>query len=478
MIPYLIRSWRGGISDEADKGISGSFKFGYGMDIHKKKDTFSCGQAMQTISNPAVVTDWIRWFVPCTKDGTTYCFGNGGRIYSRAGNEGALVFRYADANGDIKGAHEWVIDDGSTYIVWATDTSVSRKLMIGSNSGMDWGNVELNWKKDLTPNSWHTMKMACGNLMICNDLYLAMIDYTGAYTNDALNLRPGNLTKCLEERDDYVIIGSTREDNDEKGYIWSWITTALNYVQKKKIPAEGVNALIYTEYPLLQAGDDGQIFYSDFTNMIPVHAIPGGGKVQPGGVTEDENLALFGFYDGSYPGIWSYGRKNKNRPSVLNYEYRLAKTASGSTVTNIGTIANINSEILATWKTIDGSTNEYGVDCASSTTKATALYEGLEFDAGAPHLKKNFQTAKVTMEPLPAGCSIALKYKIDRGSWVTAKTADKKTSFSTTDATEAEFIINDDGKVFEVGLTLTPSANLTPEVLSIVTYLGSETEMH
>ena len=34
---YRIKSFRGGISDEEDKGIKGSFKFGQGLDIHIKK---------------------------------------------------------------------------------------------------------------------------------------------------------------------------------------------------------------------------------------------------------------------------------------------------------------------------------------------------------------------------------------------------------------------------------------------------------
>jgi len=480
LLAYIISSFRGGISDEASIGIKGSFKYGYGADIHKKKDTLSAQQAMVRETSGDVVTDLIRFFVPCSRDGTTYCFGDGGTIYTRSG-DGVWGARYADANGSIKGGYAWTFHDGSTYVIWATDTSVSRKQIWDSNSGMNWANVELNWKVTLTSADWHTMDNACGNLMICNGLYLAMIDYTANFTPEALNIRPENITKCLEERDDYVIIGSTRPDNDERSYIWSWITTALNWVQKKKIPAPGVNALVYTELPFLQAGLNGQLFYSDFTNVVPVHQIPGGGHCNPGAVCEDENLALFGISGTSltcaYPGIWSYGRRNKNRPYVLNYEYRTASGAEGSNVTEIGAVANINGEILASWKTIEGTNGErhYGVDKASPTTKATALCEGLEFTAGLPHISKFFQHVKVTMEPLPTGCSIALKYKLDRGSWVTARTANNNLAyFDTIDATEAIFTIGKPGRIIEIGLTLTPSANTTAEILSVTTYISPE----
>ena len=49
MIPYIIKSFRGGISDESDKGIAGSYKYGYNLDIHAKDDTLSCGSTMATI---------------------------------------------------------------------------------------------------------------------------------------------------------------------------------------------------------------------------------------------------------------------------------------------------------------------------------------------------------------------------------------------------------------------------------------------
>ena len=478
-ISYIIKSFRGGISDEDDKGISGSFKYGYGANIHKKKDSYSAQQAMLRETSGDTITDLPRFFVSCPTDGSIYAFGDNGTIYTRSDNK-VWGARYHDANGPIKGAYCWTFHDGSTYIIWATNTSVSRKQIWDSNSGMNWTNVEIDWYKLLTPADWHTMENACGNLMICNGLYLAMIDYTANFTPEALNIRPENLTKCLEERDDNVIIGSTRADNDERGYIWSWITTALNWIQKKKIAAPGINSLIYTEYPILQAGNNGQLFFSDFTNVVPLHSVPGGGRSNPGGVCEDENLALFGMYNSmvttAYPGIWSYGRKNKNRPNVLNYEYRLSPTVAGSTVAQVGAVANINGEVLASWETREGTLGtgqpHYGVDCVSSTVKATALYEGLEFNANAPYVEKFFQHVKVIMEPLPASCSIALKYKIDRGSWVTAKAGDGTSSFSTEGATDAIFTIGQKGKIIEVGLTLTPSANTTPEILSINTYLG------
>ena len=165
---------------------------------------------------------------------------------------------------------------------------------------------------------------------------------------------------------------------------------------------------------LCQAGDNGELFYSDFVNSVPIARIPGGGKVQPGGTTILDDLAMFGFYGGTYPGIWSYGRKHKNRPNALNYEYRLAATVAGSSVTSIGAVTVINGDLFASWGTTDGSTSDYGVDGVSSTTKANAIYEGLEFDGGSPHLSKTVDTIALIMSPLASGTSVSAKFKLNK----------------------------------------------------------------
>lgn len=473
MIPYIIKSFRGGISDENDKGIAGAYKFGYSLDIHSRDDVLKCGSTVTTI-NESTVSDLIQFFVPAS-DGTTYAFGNTGSIYSIAGNvaDPVVNFVYNDENGKIRGAAEWKLSDGNNYLFWATNTSVARVLLNGSLD-VPWGAgvATQDYKTTLDGAEWHTMKPANGELMIANGNYLATIDFDGNFNAADLNIRPGNLIKCLEERDDYVILGSYRADTSEEGHIWSWITTATNWVQKKRIPVQGVNALINAELMLLQGGYNGELFYSDFVNAVPLHGIPGGGQVNPGGVSIEDDLAVFGMYGGTYPGIWSYGRKRKNRPYALNYEYRLAKEVSGSTISSVAAVSSLNGLLLTSWGTTDGSTSDYGVDMVSSTTRASAIYEGLEFDGGLPHLKKIFDTVKLTLSSLISGTSVSVKFKGDKESaWRYAVLGSGATTFSEVDAVEAIFSIGKPAMTYEVGVELNASGANTPEVLAVTTYI-------
>jgi hypothetical protein len=478
LIPYIISSFRGGLSDENTRGIAGSFKAGWDLDIHKRRDSLSCNFKMMTITDTRC-SSLVKYAVNGA-DGSSWCFSDKGDIMSIAGSATDPVqnYHYTDANGEIKGAAEWQLDTGQDYLFWCTNTSVARKLFPGADYNV-WTD-EASFRDTLDPCAYHPMAEACGNMNIGNNNFVSHIDYSGNFVLAGMNLRPGNVIKCLEERDDYLIIGTERKGNDEEGHIWNWITTALNWVQKKKIPVSGVNALIDTEKLLLQGGTAGEIFHSDFINSVPLNSVPEGGQCNPGGVTVENDLALFGIY-GTAPGLYSYGRRMMNRPSAFNLEHRLAATASGSTISEIGSVWTNNGVTYASWKTSESNGDHaYGVDMVSTTTRATAKYEGLEFLGGSPHLKKSFDSAKFVMEKLPSGCSVSYKYKVSRNTdWRYANVSGTTgTTYSTTDSTEAEFIVNDKTKTYEVGVELNPSGSSTPEITSIITYISDKPDEH
>lgn len=473
--PYPISTFRGGSSDENDKGIRGSFKMGWGLDIHSRDDVIRCASAMANIAvGSGVVNDLVQYFVTA-RDGTTYGFGKAGSIYAISGEKSDPVvsFAYNDENGEIKGAAEWQESDGINYLYWATNTSVARVAMNGAVD-LPWAGATQDYKTTLDGALYHPMGNAAGRLNIGNANYLATIDYDGNYDIAATNLRPGNIVKTLEERDDYVSMGSERRDNAEEGHIWTWIPTAQNYVQKKRIPVKGVNALITAEIPLVQGGTDGEIFPADFLNSVPLARIPGGGSATPGGVTIDNDIATFGISGGDYPGLWQFGRRHKDRVNALNLTYRLTDTVEGSSVASIGAVTTANGLVFAAWGTNESDSVRYGIDVTSATTLATAVYEGLEFDGGSPWLDKQFSSVKITFNPLPAGTSFSIKYKRNRQStWQYAVFGNSSTVFSTAGETETIATLAGDAHTLEVGAELTPSGASTPDIQSITPYIIS-----
>src|SRR3990170_57577 len=148
MIPYIITSFRGGISDENSRCIAGSFKHGYSLNIHKRDDSLSCGSTMVTVLGESVgvfgsssagttMTGIVNVFVPAS-DGSLYAFTDQGSIWCMTG-DGQWVFKHNDENGKITGAAEFKDTNGDNYLYWATASALARKPFPGSNIAPDTG---------------------------------------------------------------------------------------------------------------------------------------------------------------------------------------------------------------------------------------------------------------------------------------------------------------------------------------------------
>jgi hypothetical protein len=321
----------------------------------------------------------------------------------------------------------------------------------------DWNDAEVV-NNNLDSADWHTMRQIGGALKIANGSKLALVGYDNSYTNEAVDLIPGNLAKTVVERNGRAIVGTYKAGDQNKG----------------------INAAIDAEYPFAQVGDDGDIYFADMASSMPVKRFPGGGKVNPGGVANKieqveffeweetalswidkqsvGNMALFGVYsaDSGYGGIFTYGRKSKDKPFILNLDYLLD-------VDEIGAVTCVGGTILASYR--DGS--DFGVKAVDPDAKATAIYEGLDLytKVKKPANISTWTTVELFMAPLPNGASVSYYYKMDKdGDWVQAETASGGSTFNTVSEKKAVFIVQAAGEIFSHRIILTPSGNNTPEI--------------
>jgi hypothetical protein len=226
--------------------------------------------------------------------------------------------------------------------------------------------------------------------------------------------------------------------------------------------------------------------YADMASSVPIKSFPGGGKVNPGGVTNEidqvnffeweetalswidkqsvGNMSLWGVYaaEAGKNGIYSYGRNNKNHSVTMNLEYALE-------VDEIGAVVAVDGVILASYR--DGS--DFGVKAVDPNTKAQGVYEGLDFKAPVkqPINITKWMQQEVFCDPLPAGCSIEFWYKINKtGAFIQAYVADGSLQFSTENGKKAVFRIASEGEIFQPRLILNPSGNTCPEIYRSRTY--------
>lgn len=310
------------------------------------------------------------------------------------------------------------------------------------------------------------MEVVDGDVMIANYSWLAMLAYDNSYTNEALDLIPGNVAKTIVERNGRAVIGTYKAGD----------------------PTKGINGAIDSEVPLIQVGDDGQIYFADFSSSVSTRRFPGGGKVNPGGVCnlidpvqlfdwqttalswidkqDVGNLALFGVFgaDEDRGGVYSFGRVDKEHPFVMNLDYALD-------VDEIGAVCTVGGTVLISYR--DG--NSSGVKASDANTKAVGVYEGLDFKAPVkkPVDVTQWKLAELLLEPLPSGASIEFWYRIDKtGAFVQAKTAEGSLQYSVASGKKAVFRIGAEGQIFEPRVVLNPTGNQTPEVHRIRVYFN------
>lgn len=392
-------------------------------------------------------------------DGNTYGFDNVGYIYRRY-SDGYWRNVYKDPDGAIKGAVEKPSSAGTTYLQWATDTKVKQKPLPGNSTWNDVTTVAEN----LTGADWHTMKQIGGANYIANGSKLALVGYDDSWTNEALDLIPGNIAKTLVERNGRAVIGTYKA-----GY-----------------PNKGTNGMIDTEVPLSQIGDDGELFFANFSDSMPVKRFPGGGRVNPGGVTNEVdqieifdwifgadswvdkqtmgNMSLWGIYDADSGknGVYTYGRRNKEQPFTMNLEYALE-------VDEIGAVANVEGVTIISYR----SGSSFGVKALDSANKAQGTWESLEFRAPVKQAEQitQFTHAEVFFDALPAGCRIYFYYQKNKsGTWVQANTADGNDAHTVAGTKKAVFRIGAEMDIYERRVIMDPSGNSTPNIFRIRTY--------
>lgn len=542
MATHLIDSFRGGISSDNRRGIPGAYKQGAALSVRRVDDSLTTGKKMVKESG-STVTDLIQQVVVGSL-GTTYMFGDAGKIYQRT-STGTWSYICTDADGAASGAAEW-----HGYIYWAVGAKLKRTPVGTTNFP-----APTTISESMDANYPHFMKAISGWLVIADGSKVAGVDYNPTITikgttvnlsttvtvvspptlntdwlrvgmsisgtnipngttitainsdgttfvisqaatggassiftcqtadlfySDLCPITPDCYITCLDDRDGFVMAGAQRYDTIAESYIFlidpdRFTDAEAHYTKRFRIASKGLNAMITNEGAYAHA--NGKIYYTDFVTVASVKRIEGS-LIKPAAVSVKESLCLFGLYGNTIPGIYSFGREDINQNQCLTCEYILspdqAQIADGSwttTVSDIGAIWTQGDLVFCSWKSGQAT---YGVDVIDTANKSNGFYESLELRFQP--LKEKvmvIENVKIQMAPLPSGCSIAVMYKVDKGSWQDAYLFDTATtSFAVTGATEAWFAIQAQAKLcYEIRVELNASTTYAPEIYDIESYI-------
>ena len=124
-------------------------------------------------------------------------------------------------------------------------------------------------------------------------------------------------------------------------------------------------------------------------------------------------------------GVYSWGSVDKNYPNSFYYSYDIPE-ATGNYNTaakqyTIGGIWNFGDTLYYSYNIHDNAGNTDSFNMAivdnSSLPARKFKYESLSYDGGMPWKEKMGLRIAASFDPLPAGCTIKLKYKIDDKPW-------------------------------------------------------------
>lgn len=185
-------------------------------------------------------------------------------------------------------------------------------------------------------------------------------------------------------------------------------------------------------------------------------------------------------------GIYSYGSVDKDYPNSFYYSYQIPEDDIGNYNTDdhqltIGGVWNYGDTLYFSYTVHDNNTNvdvhNIAIVDNQSLPARKFKYESLTFDGGMPWKEKEALRAVASFDPLPEGCTIKLKYKIDNRGWTvdtrTAKAGD----------TEVYFEVNKRFREIQFGVegVNTGSGRVPARITSVgmnVRELGEEGKMH
>lgn len=339
---YEIKSFRGGIADYEDKGTPGSFKHGANLDIRKRVDSISAGQALKDLglesdnSSPSASTSPSASVSPSlsasvTPSPSASTSPSGSVSSSQSASSGTSPSPSLSASVSVSLSASptpsistslspspsgglttifadlvkwWVkASDGYTYgfgdagYIYRVDADLGVTRVYKDANGAIKGAEE-------KPSS--TSSGGVKYLQWATDNHIKQKPIPGLNNWNDVTVVTGNLSSA-----DYHTMkqvgGALHVANVSKlalvGYDNSYTSEALNLIPgniaKTIIERKGrsiigtysagnsagaVNGAIDLEYPIAQIGDDGELFFNNGIDKVPFKRFQGGGKVNPGGV--------------------------------------------------------------------------------------------------------------------------------------------------------------------------------------------------
>lgn len=367
------------------------------------------------------------------------------------------------------------VNPGQTYHIHVTSTVADGTLRTGTSSDLSTADYK-TFFGILISSTDHPMinhtNGVTGTVVIGNVDYMAVYD-GDTYNPNKIRIEPGYTIKGWARENEFIVAfatkGATIEAFEEgKLFYWDGISSYYNY--SKPVPDGQPNAMVSTKnriFSVLGSKGDLALGTEPFRALQSAPKLTYGKSVSvlPGAITTWQRKVYFGYSGTDDPnagnynwdtgvaptgieqGVYAFGADSDRAISVqsvslevLTFAFAPSTAISNQTSFQIGCVEAFGEDMYVSYK--DGST--YYVDRINKDNGAAlkGSYESLIIDLGLngktlqpmPQKTKYAHNIIVTCEPLPAGCSLAAKFRKDRTTtWEQAGFSDEGDPVATYD---------------------------------------------
>jgi len=272
------------------------------------------------------------------------------------------------------------------------------------------------------------------------------------FTKQALDLPSGYTVRCLAEFNEYLLIGTENINNANVAEIFVWDRTSTSWSKTIKINnSDTINWMeVYNNRIYIQAGNRGEIFVSDSTNVYPFAKIPATLIDDYSGLAFYPDASMI-FNNKLYFAPSADTGANVVVAGVYSVDLDTGMMAVENTISTGETgenerlritsmIAKGATNYYVAWQ--DDNTTDFGIDTLSTTNY---VYGGSEayfisqfINVGTSRQPKAFSSAEIQLsKDLTTGQSVTLSYRTDQGAgWTSIGTL---TYSATTAQSSAQF---------------------------------------
>src|SRR3989304_4514331 len=283
----------GGLASSKWSGVKNSLYRMIGFDPHTRPGVLDVEQKLTKISS-TTVDELCKNRVECSNGSTFFFSSESGKIWEvTSANVVRLVHTTTPVAGQAKclGAVEY-----PGKVIWATQSRL-HYITVSNSDDNNWAaNAVEDWQTfGVTDLEFHPMIDHSGTLLLFIGDGNRVAQYDGAldiFSANALDIRTPLRVKALGEIGTDLLIGTYVASNIVGAEVFRWNTWDESFANSDKVPEIGINAFLKSDNSvIIQAGNKGNLYWYDGTNLELFMRVPGDYSVSASGEVYPEAVA-------------------------------------------------------------------------------------------------------------------------------------------------------------------------------------------